>query len=78
MLTTQTRLKKRPGRRDFQRGKLVYSDSGELQVQAVTHQGSGVLSSMSRADCYIVLAEEDGDKQAGELVKVQLFDQLLQ
>lgn len=78
MLTTRTRLKKRPGRRDFQRGNLVCSNSGELQVQAVSHQGSGVLSSMSRADCYIVLAEEDGDKQAGELVKVQLFDQLLQ
>ena len=78
MLTTESRLKKRPGRRDFQRGQLVYSDSGQLQVRAVTHQGSGVLSSMSQADCYIVLAEEDADKQAGEQVKVQLFDHLLQ
>lgn len=78
MLTTQTQIKKRPGRRDFQRGKLVYSDHGELQVLAIAHQGSGVLSSMSAADCYIVLAEEDGDKQAGEQVRVQLFDELLQ
>ncbi len=78
MLTTQTRLKKRPGRRDFQRGKLVYTDRGELQVMAIAHQGSGVLSSMSEADCYIVLAEEDGDKCPGEQVRVQLFDELLQ
>ena len=77
-LHTQTQLKKRPGRRDFQRGRLVYSESGELQVMSTGHQGSGVLSTMSHSDCYIVLAEEDGDKQAGDLVKVQLFDELLQ
>ncbi|WP_419833629.1 molybdopterin molybdotransferase MoeA [Endozoicomonas atrinae] len=76
-LSTQTQLKKRPGRRDFQRGRLVYSESGELQVMSTGHQGSGVLSTMSHSDCYIVLAEEDGDKQAGDLVKVQLFDELL-
>ncbi|USE37896.1 molybdopterin molybdotransferase MoeA [Endozoicomonas sp. SCSIO W0465] len=77
-LTTETQLRKRPGRRDFQRGRLVYHESGELQVLSTGHQGSGVLSTMSGSDCYIVLAEEDGDKQAGERVKVQLFDELLQ
>ena len=76
-LVTQTPLKKRPGRRDFQRARLVYRESGELQVRSTGHQGSGVLSTLSHSDCYIVLAEEDGDKQAGDLVKVQLFDQLL-
>lgn len=76
-LATQTRLRKRPGRRDFQRGRLVYGESGELQVMSTGHQGSGVLSTMSGSDCYIVLAEEDDDKPAGELVNVQLFDDLL-
>nr|MDT0253088.1 molybdopterin molybdotransferase MoeA [Endozoicomonas sp.] len=76
-LATETRLKKRPGRRDFQRGKLVYSTSGELQVTSTGSQGSGVLSTMSHSDCYIVLAEEDSDKECGDQVKVQLFDELL-
>ncbi|MBO9493151.1 molybdopterin molybdotransferase MoeA [Thalassotalea sp. G20_0] len=76
-LATETPLRKRPGRRDFQRAKLVYRESGELQVMSTGHQGSGVLSTMSHSDCYIVLAEEDGDKPAGELVNVQLFDDLL-
>ncbi len=77
MLATTTHLKKRPGRRDFQRGQLVYSASGALQVAPSGHQSSGVLSTMSHSNCYIVLAEEADDQKSGEPVKVQLFDDLL-
>ena len=39
-------------------------------------QGSGVLRSMSEANCYIVLEHERGKVEAGELVQVQLFEGL--
>ena len=36
-------------------------------------QGSGILSSMAQADCFIVIEEERGDVQAGERVWVEPF-----
>ncbi|WP_067585950.1 molybdopterin molybdotransferase MoeA [Endozoicomonas ascidiicola] len=76
-LTSQSGLKKRPGRRDFQRGKLVQDQAGSLQVISTGNQGSGVMSTLSQSDCYIVLAEEEGNIDAESTVKVQLFDELL-
>ena len=76
-LKSRVSLKKRPGRCDFQRGILVHNDRGELEVTSTGSQGSGILSSMSMADCYMVIPEESGNIEAGETVKVQLFDELL-
>ena len=76
-LKTQVSLKKRPGRRDFQRGILVTNDQGDLEVTSTGSQGSGILSSMSMSDCYMVLPEDSGSVEAGETVSVQLFDELL-
>ena len=42
-------LKKRPGRMEFQRGYLATAADGELEVSTDKDQGSGILSSMSRA-----------------------------
>ena len=39
-------------------------------------QGSGVLRSMSEANCFIVLEHERGKVAAGELVSVQLMEGL--
>lgn len=71
-------LKKSPGRMDFQRGILSNNEQGELEVHSTGSQGSGVLTSMSLANCYIVLPAEQGRVAAGEWVKVQLFDQFIQ
>lgn len=76
-LTSQTDLKKHPGRRDFQRGILVKNEQGELEVTSTGNQGSGILSSMSMANCYMVIPEETGNIEAGDTVNVQLFDELL-
>ena len=70
-------LKKRPGRTDFQRGLLVRNAGGELVVDSTGLQGSHVLSSMSRANCFIVLPAECGDVPAGTLVEVQPFEGLI-
>ena len=74
---TTGKIKKGPGRIDFQRGVAAIDESGQLMVTPHTSQGSGILSSMSRANCYIVMAAEAGGCEAGGEVKVQLFDALL-
>lgn len=72
----QTSLKKRPGRREFQRGILSTSDAGQMEVVTTGSQGSGVMRSMSLANCYIVLLEEQSSVKAGDRVTVQLFNHI--
>jgi molybdopterin molybdotransferase len=71
-------LKKSPGRMDFQRGVLSVNEAGENVVNSTGAQGSGILSSLARANCFIVLPSEQGKVHAGETVSVQLFDLYLQ
>ncbi len=70
-------LRKSPGRMDFQRGVVSVNDQGENVVESTGSQGSGILSSLARANCFIVLAAEQGKVSAGEMVTVQLFDQFI-
>ncbi|UCA09204.1 molybdopterin molybdotransferase MoeA [Aeromonas enteropelogenes] len=69
-------LKKSPGRLDFQRGILCQGPSG-LEVRSTGSQDSAVFSSLSRANCYIVLERERGRVAAGETVTVEPFGGLL-
>lgn len=72
-----TQLKKSPGRADYQRGILQYDAAGQLTVRSSGPQGSHVLSSMSRANCFIILPAESGDVETGNLVEVQPFAGLI-
>jgi molybdopterin molybdotransferase len=67
------RLRKRPGRREFQRGVVRADTEGHLRVGPTGRQGSGILTSMSQANCLIVLPEERGTVEAGEEVLVELL-----
>ncbi|HET8831279.1 MAG TPA: gephyrin-like molybdotransferase Glp [Casimicrobiaceae bacterium] len=69
-------IRKMRGRTEFQRGVLVASDDG-WTVKTTGEQGSGVLSSMSQANCFIVLSAETGDVEAGTPVDVQLLEGLV-
>jgi molybdopterin molybdotransferase len=71
-----TALKKRPGRSEFQRG-ILFRENGEWKVRATGSQGSGVLRSMSEANCFIVVEHERGNVEQGELVDVQPFEGLI-
>lgn len=73
---TQSKLKKRPGRMDFQRG-ILGNENGQLVVQAGGMQASHILSGMSRANCFIVLPLDSGDIETGEEVEVLPFYGLL-
>ncbi len=67
-------MKKRPGRTEYQRGLLQTDADGNLQVSVTGAQGSGILSSMSTANCFIVLPEQSTGVTAGEEVLVEPFD----
>jgi len=68
-------LRKVPGRTEYQRG-ILFRDEGEWKVRTTGQQGSGVLRSMSEANCFIVIEHERAAVRAGELVSVQLFEGL--
>ena len=68
-------LRKVPGRTEYQRG-VLFRDGGDWKVKPTGQQGSGVLRSMSEANCFIVLEHERGRIEAGEPVQVQLFEGL--
>jgi molybdopterin molybdotransferase len=67
---------KSPARQDFQRGILERDDTGEWVVRSTGHQGSHILSSMSQANCFIVLSDECRSVDPGEWVEVEPFEGL--
>ncbi len=69
----ESRLRKRPGRMEFQRGLLRIGEDGILSVSRSGPQGSGMLSSMSSANCFIVLPTASGTVEAGDTVYVEPF-----
>ena len=66
-------IKKVPGRTEFQRGILSQDANGVWSVRTTGEQGSGILSSMSKANCFIVLPVSQGNVGAGTVVDVQFF-----
>ncbi len=70
-------IRKRPGRYEFQRGILFTDDKGELGVKTTGQQGSGILHSMSIANCFILIDERCDGIEAGSFVKVQSFSGLV-
>lgn len=65
------RLKKAPGRTEFQRGILERDAQGAWVVRPTGEQGSGILKSMSDANCFIILDDATGNVEAGATVEVQ-------
>lgn len=77
MVPLTTRLKKRSGRVEYQRGVLSTTQEGQTVVSSTGEQGSGILHSMSVANCFIILPSESEGASAGDLVEVQPFSQRL-
>jgi molybdopterin molybdotransferase len=70
-------IKKAPGRTEFQRGILSADQDGQWTVRATGDQSSGILSSMSQANCFILLPDAQGNAPAGTTVDVQLLEGLI-
>jgi molybdopterin molybdotransferase len=72
---SQEKLRKKPGRTEYQRGIVSRSADGRLQVRCTSaNQGSGVLSSMVAANGLIVLHHAQGDVNPGDSVDVMMFE----
>lgn len=67
-------LRKMPGRTEFQRGVLFPDTDGTWKVRPIGNQSSGVLRSMSEANCLIVLPDANAGVEAGSTVQVQILD----
>lgn len=70
-------LSKRRGRTEYQRGILAPNEQGNWVVRTTGAQGSGMLSSMTQANCMIVLPAEGEAVPAGDTVEVVLFEGLV-
>lgn len=65
-------IRKLPGRREFPRG-LLFQAEGQWRVRLSGNQGSGVLRSVTDANCFICLPEDCGGVGLGDFVEVQPF-----
>jgi len=68
------KMRKKPGRYEFQRGIASMDENNEWQVARTGQQGSGILTSMSRANCFIVLPDDNAGVEPGDQVSIQFFD----
>lgn len=75
--TLSTPIRKSPGRVEYQRGILSRNTQGELEVAITGSQGSGMLTSMSLANCFVLLEQFQGDTAAGTQVTVEPFNSVL-
>lgn len=69
-------IKKATGRTEFQRG-FLYEEAGLWKVKPLPNQSSGVLSSMSAANCFIVLDDTVGNCASNTMVSVQLLEGII-
>lgn len=74
---TSSFLRKSPGRTEFIRGLINTDTDGRMTVSSTGKQGSGILNSMSKANCFIVLKHNDGIVNKGDLVHVEPFESFI-
>jgi molybdopterin molybdotransferase len=73
----RNRLRKQPGRTEYVRAVLELDERGQPGVRSLARQGSGILTSMALANCFVVLPHDGGPVEAGDLVTVQPFSGLV-
>jgi molybdopterin molybdotransferase len=70
-------IRKKSGRTEYQRGILTQGEDGVPEVRITGAQGSGILRSMSEANCMVVLHDGQGSVAAGDMVDVLMFEGLV-
>ncbi|MEJ2692288.1 MAG: molybdopterin molybdotransferase MoeA [Candidatus Thiodiazotropha sp.] len=75
--SSEGEIRKRPGRFEFLRGELRQTETGDYSVAGLGQQGSGILTSMSRGNCFILLDADCDGVKPGERVMVQPFATLV-
>ncbi|MFL7011209.1 bifunctional molybdopterin-guanine dinucleotide biosynthesis adaptor protein MobB/molybdopterin molybdotransferase MoeA [Enterovibrio norvegicus] len=67
---TQERIRSRRGRTEYTRGIYSISANGQLEVRSTGSQGSGILRSMSEANCLIEVAPDLDNAEVGNRVTI--------
>lgn len=75
--TAGEKLKSRYHRTDYTRGVYHIDESGQLVVMSTGAQGSGILTSMAQANCFIEITDEFDSIEAGQSVLIQPFSDLI-
>ncbi|WP_286238505.1 bifunctional molybdopterin-guanine dinucleotide biosynthesis adaptor protein MobB/molybdopterin molybdotransferase MoeA [Neptuniibacter halophilus] len=70
-------IRSRAGRTDYSRGIYRIDEQGQLQVRTTGSQGSGILTSMTAANCLIEIGDDKAALEAGDRVLIQPFPDLL-
>ncbi|MCT4656292.1 MAG: molybdopterin molybdotransferase MoeA [Cohaesibacter sp.] len=68
--------RKKPDRREFLRGMLVRGEDGTVSIDKYARDGSGLISSLRKADGLIEIPEETTSVTKGEMVSFLPFSQL--
>ncbi|WP_426071600.1 gephyrin-like molybdotransferase Glp [Janthinobacterium sp. DSP2-3-3] len=76
-VAAQATIRKKRGRTEYQRGIVERGADGRQHVRVTGAQGSGILRSMTQANCMIVLHEAQGHVAAGDPVDIVLFHGLI-
>ena len=71
--TCQSPLRKKPGRVEVYRALLAQDADGRPTVRSTGKPGSGLLHTMSYANCFIILPEDGESVEPGTEVEVQPF-----
>jgi molybdopterin molybdotransferase len=65
-------ISKLDGKKHYHRG-IVATVKGDLHVRSTGNQSSGVLTSLVKANCLIILADNKSTFKKGEKVPVELL-----
>ena len=66
-------MKKKPGRREYLRARLVRGADGRLWAEKILREGSGILTSLAEADGLVELTEDSMGVGHGDLVEFVPF-----
>jgi len=64
------RFRSRPDRTEYTRGIFSFDANGRLSVKSTGQQGSGILRSMSEANCLVEILPEQASAEIGDQVRV--------
>ncbi|NQZ50353.1 MAG: bifunctional molybdopterin-guanine dinucleotide biosynthesis adaptor protein MobB/molybdopterin molybdotransferase MoeA [Moritella sp.] len=64
------RFRSRPHRTEYTRGIFSFDANGRLIVKSTGQQGSGILRSMSEANCLVEVLPEQANAEIGDLVHI--------
>ena len=73
----ESKLRKSPGRIEYQRGIFATGPDGNTTVRSTGKQGAGRLSSMCMANCLIVIDAEKDGVEPGDIVQIEPFHGLV-